>query len=280
MADALRAASVVPEFRRALHLHLVETSPVLRAAQARALGAAAPAWHETVDTLPSAPAIVVANEFFDALPVHQFERTEAGWRERLVDLAASGDGLVFRLAERPTRALPLVPERIAAALPGSRHEVSPAALVVARALGKRVAEFGGAVLVVDYGYMLGGRGDTLQAVRGHRPHDVLAEPGTADLTAHVDFAALADAAAEGGARCHGPVTQGSFLRALGIEARLEALLRNATAAQAEQLLSGCRRLIDAAEMGTLFKVMAIADPRIDELAGLPNEAQLEAVPRP
>jgi NADH dehydrogenase [ubiquinone] 1 alpha subcomplex assembly factor 7 len=272
MADALRATKLAPAFRAAIEIHLVETSPVLRAAQARAVGDAGPVWHDTIETLPKAPLIAIANEFFDALPVHQFVRGEQGWRERLVDLAPSGDGLCFKVAPGPTRALPLVPGRLADAPLGSVFEVGPLALVVARELGRHAAEHGGAALVIDYGYMLGGRGDTLQAVRGHERHEALAEPGAADITAHVDFAALAESAIEGGGRCHGPVTQASFLRALGIEARLHGLLKNATPAQAEALLTGVRRLIDPAEMGTLFKVLAIADPKLPALAGLPSDA--------
>jgi NADH dehydrogenase [ubiquinone] 1 alpha subcomplex assembly factor 7 len=269
MADALRALKVAPAFRAAARLHLVETSPVLREAQARRLGEAEPIWHETIETLPKAPMIAVANEFFDALPVHQLCRTAEGWRERLVDLDASGDRLSFVVAHGATRAAPPVPQRLAVAPEGSVFEVSPLAMAVARELGRHATEHGGAVLVVDYGYVAGEIGDTLQAVRGHAPHDVLAEPGTADLTAHVDFAGLAAAAREGGARCHGPATQGDFLRALGIGPRLEALLAQATPDQASLLRSGCRRLIDPEEMGRLFKVLAIADPRIEGLAGLP-----------
>jgi NADH dehydrogenase [ubiquinone] 1 alpha subcomplex assembly factor 7 len=266
MADALRAAEVRPAFRRALRVHLVETSPVLRAAQKRILHDAT-SWHETLETLPHGPLLVVANEFFDALPAHQFVRTEGGWRERVVKLDPSGDGLSFGLAERTTKAQRLIPTRLAEAPVGTQWEVSPTALVIAAQLGRRIAEDGGAALVVDYGHLLGGTGETLQAVRGHERHEPLAEPGTADLTTHVDFAALADAAGAAGATCHGPVTQRAFLRALGLEIRAAALVEAATPEQAPLVESGARRLIEPRGMGTLFKVLAIAHPKLSELAG-------------
>lgn len=266
MADALRAAEVRPPFRRALRVHLVETSPVLRAAQKKALGDA-PSWHETLETLPHGPLLAIANEFFDALPAHQFVRSESGWRERVVRLDPSGDGLSFDLAERPTKAQRLIPSRLGEAPVGTQWEVSPTALVIAAELARRTADDGGAALVVDYGHVLGGTGETLQAVRGHQRHEPLAEPGKADLTTHVDFAALADAATAAGAVCHGPVTQRAFLRALGLELRAAALVKAASPAQAPLVESGARRLIEPGGMGTLFKALAIADPKLTDLAG-------------
>jgi NADH dehydrogenase [ubiquinone] 1 alpha subcomplex assembly factor 7 len=270
MADLLRAARTLPAFSAALSVHLVEVRPVLRRAQEARLAAVGPTWHESLDTLPEGPALVVANEFFDALPVYQFVKTSEGWRERLVRLDQSGDGLSFTLAEQATKALAFVPERLSNAAVGTLYEVCPSAVTTASVLARRLRADGGAALVIDYGRMLGGTGDTLQAVRGHQRHDVLAEPGAADLTTHVNFSILAEAATSGGARVLGPVTQGAFLRSLGVEARTQTLLRSASAAQAELLLTGTRRLIDGDEMGTLFKVMAIAHPSLQVLAGFPN----------
>ena len=266
MADALRAAAVRPAFRRALRVHLVETSPVLREAQGKSLADAA-SWHESLETLPHGPLLAIANEFFDALPAHQFVRTEHGWRERVVRLDPSGDGLSFALAPRETKAQRFIPARLATAEVGTQWESSPAALDLAGQLAHRVVEGGGAALVIDYGHVLGGSGETLQAVRGHTRHEPLAEPGTADLTTHVNFAALADAAAEAGAVCHGPVTQRAFLRALGLDRRLAKLLAAATSAQAPLVESGARRLIEPGGMGSLFKALAIADPKLSDLAG-------------
>lgn len=266
MKDALRAAAIRPAFRQALHVHLVETSPVLRAAQRKALGDA-PCWHDSLKTVPRGPMLVLANEFFDALPVHQFVRTERGWRERVVTLDAAGERLAFGLAERPTKAQRHLPARLADAPVGTEWEVSPIALDLAAALAHRVVEDGGAALVIDYGHVLGGPGETLQAVRGHQRHDPLVEPGTADLTTHVDFAALAEAAEAAGAACHGPVTQRAFLLALGLDLRLATLMKTASPSQAPLVESGARRLIESGGMGTLFKVLALADPKLSDLAG-------------
>ena len=260
MADALRAATVMPGFRQAIDLHLVETSPTLRARQLEALGDAA--WHDRFETVPAGPMLLIANEFFDALPVHQFQATAAGWRERLVALEAGGEGFRPALASAPSPAAALISPTLdpAGLPPGSVVEVAPAGIALAAAIGARLTADGGAAVIIDYGHAASAAGDTLQAVRGHRRHPVLAEPGAADLTAHVDFAALGRAAARSGARVHGPVTQGAFLRALGIEARTAALKAEATAGQAEAIVTGGRRLIDEAEMGNLFKVLALCAP--------------------
>jgi NADH dehydrogenase [ubiquinone] 1 alpha subcomplex assembly factor 7 len=258
MADALRAVAVAPSFRRALRLHLVERSRPLRAAQARTLGAAAPCWHDDVATLPAGPLLLVANEFLDALPIRQLQRMKAGWHERRIGLAADGTALAFVLDPAPSLLAANLPFASADAQAGAIAEISPAVLALGRELGARLAAEGGAALFIDYGYYPSACGDTLQAVRRHCRHEVLTAPGTADLTAHVDFAAFADAARSAGAGTHGPVSQGAFLTALGIDARAAALLRNATPTQADAIRSACRRLIATEEMGTLFKVLALS----------------------
>ncbi len=268
MADALRAARTLPGFIEAARLHLVETSPVLRGVEARALAGFRPEWHDSIASLPEGPLVVIANEFLDALPIRQFVKTAAGWREKLIGLSAEENGLAFAAAPGPTPALALIPPAFAAAPEGSHFEVSPAALAIADALARRFAATGGAALFIDYGYWPRGLGDTLQAVRRHRRHDILAAPGEADLTAHVDFAAIAEAAANAGARVWGPVAQGEFLRRLGLPARAERLLQGASPAQAADIGAACRRLTDPAERGTLFKALCIAAPGTPEPAGL------------
>jgi len=258
MADALRAAAGVPGFRSALRVHLVEISPALRERQREALAAAVPdpgpAWHDGLETVPEGPLLLIANEFFDALPVRQFQRTEAGWCERLVDWdPATGD---FRFVLSPPAG------RLPAAGPpdvpvGGIVEVCPAGSGVARAIGARVVASGVGALIVDYGYARSAAGETLQAVRGHRYHPPLADPGEADLTAHVNFQALAAAASEAGAICHGPVDQGDFLERLGLSARAAALATSATERQAADIESARRRLAGGDQMGTLFKALAI-----------------------
>ncbi|HXP74973.1 MAG TPA: SAM-dependent methyltransferase [Stellaceae bacterium] len=269
MADALRALAVAPDFRRALRVHLVETSPALRAIQARTLAPAAPAWHEDLNTVPAGPFLLVANEFLDALPIRQFERRGGRWHERRLGLAPDNSTLAFVLDPTPSASAALLPQRLATAPDGSVAEVCPAALGLAGDLGRRLAADRGAALFIDYGHAESACGDTLQAVRQHRYHPVLEAPGSADLTAHVDFEAFAGAARAAGARLCGPVTQGGFLRSLGIELRLQQLLANASPELRPTLQSGVHRLIDGHEMGTLFKVLALTDPTLPTPAGFP-----------
>ena len=247
MADALRAAKVVPGFRDAAAVHLVETSPVLRERQGLTLADATPTWHDAIDTLPDGPLIVVANEFFDALPIRQFVRAATGWHERLVDVAADG---TFQFVLAP-QALADGPRQAAA---GSVLEICPAAQGIMQQLARRLMREDGAILVIDYGPPTG---DSLQAVRAHRRHAVLDAPGEADLTALVDFAALAAAAGSAGAQAWGPVPQGEFLRRLGIEQRAALLTAKASAAQASAIAAALQRLTDAAAMGTLFQASAV-----------------------
>ncbi len=264
MADALRAARVVPAFRSALRVHLVETSPTLRVAQAAALGRAGldhpPAWHDSLAGLPEAPLLGIANEFFDALPIRQFQRTAAGWRERLIDWDEANRHLRFVLSARPDPAALLIDRGLAAAPVGAIAEIGLTGRALAAELGRRMVESGGAALIVDYGYERPAAAETLQAVRRHKTVDPLAEPGEADLTAHVDFAALAAAARAAGAVVTGPVAQGEFLARLGIGQRAAMLKRNAAAAQAAEIDAALARLIAPDQMGALFKVLAMTAP--------------------
>ncbi len=257
MADALRAAGAVPGFLDAADLHLIDVSPALRALQADRLSAFDPQWHDDLAGVPDGPAIVVANEFFDALPIAQLVRSQAGWRERRLAFDPENGGPLWTLTpgNSPLAAL-LDPTVRATAEPGEIAEVSPPSLSVADALARRIAEQGGAALVIDYGHSKSGAGDTLQAVKAHGFADVLATLGEADLTAHVDFAALARAVGQASGAAWGPVTQGAFLATLGIEARADRLCSAASAAQARDIRAAMARLIDPREMGTLFKVAA------------------------
>jgi len=271
MADALRAARVAPGFGAALRLHFVEISPALRARQGQTLaqstGAARPTWHESLDQVPDGPLLLVANEFFDALPIRQFEKRPEGWCERLVTLAPDGETFAFALAPPGPQAAALLPAALRAAAPGAVAEVSAPAIAIAGEIGRRLATGGGAALIIDYGHAEPRTGATLQAVRRHAAHPVLEDPGAADLTAHVDFAMLARAATEAGARAHGPVPQGRFLEALGIGARARTLGKSATPDQASEIASALRRLTHPREMGELFKVLALAHPDLGPPAG-------------
>ena len=252
MADLWRATRGVPGFHAAATLWLVEASPVLRAAQARRLPHAH--WADTADALPEgAPLFLVANEFFDALPIRQFRRDGAGWREVLVGLK---DG-ALALGLGDPLSPPDLAHRLADTAPGMIVETCPAARPVMAAIESRIAAQGGAALIVDYGDWRS-RGDTFQALRNHAFADPLAEPGLADLTAHVDFEALAQAAPRLSASALTP--QGDLLRALGIEARATRLAQGLSGRAREQHMAALRRLTGPQEMGSLFKALALVAP--------------------
>ncbi|PKQ09266.1 MAG: methyltransferase [Alphaproteobacteria bacterium HGW-Alphaproteobacteria-12] len=253
MADALRAMHKVPGMVDAASVFFVETSPVLRAAQRARVPQAE--WHERLDGLPEMPLFLVANEFFDALPITQYRRDESGWHERYVDHREGRFVPVLSpIALADDRTLPPAMRR---AGNGESVEISPASCAIAEAVSMRIASHGGAGLIIDYGHAKSAPGDTLQAVRDHEFTDPFEAPGEADLTAHVDFEALSRAIRNGGADPHGPVAQGVFLEALGIGARAEALRGNANASQREDIRTARERLTAPSQMGSLFKVLGI-----------------------
>ena len=264
MADMLRATRVLPGFREAAAVHLVETSPVLREVQAMTLaGKAEPIWHERVETALKGPAIIVANELLDALPLDQFVMTDQGWRERLVGLDGEGR-LAFGLAATASDAA-----GPATAPTGAILEQPLAALSLVSSVASHVAREGGGALFVDYGSLQSGFGDTLQAMRRHAFVDPLDQPGGADVTVHVDFARMVQAARRAGAATHGQVRQADFLLALGLAERAQALSRKATPEQAASINSAFDRLTErgATGMGDLFKVLAVSHPGLPPLPG-------------
>lgn len=256
--DALDTAR---RYGLAPRVHFVESSTALKAIQLAAMPQAQ--WHSDLSTLPvNGPLLIVANEFLDALPVRQLVRTAVGWRERMVGLQ---DGQLAAVAgSAPMDGI--IPPRHAAAPEGAIIETCPAAAAVLYEVAGRLAAQGGAALFIDYGHAEPRLGSTLQAVRAHRMVDVFACPGEADLTAHVDFAALAPIVQSRGVRWLGTVDQGPWLRALGIEARAEALARHAPD-HADALAAARDRLIGEGQMGALFKVMGIAAARWPDGAG-------------
>ena len=272
IADAGRTwRQVAPEFSLTARVHLVETSPTLRARQRAALAAAAtpPTWHATLAEVPEGPMIVLANEFFDALPVRQYVRRGGGWRQRLVGMAPAGESFAFvdGSVVDPAGALEASSEdvrrQLAAVADGEILELCPAAEALAADIGRRLADHGGAALIVDYGPAHSGLGETLQAVRDHRYADPLAAPGRADLSHHVDFQRLRAAAEGRGARVWGPIPQGLLLARLGLAARAEALAAAAPSAlQADAIRGAVRRLVHPGRMGLLFKALAIAHPNL------------------
>ncbi len=251
MADALRATRGVPGFHAALSLHLVEASPSLRALQARALAGFAPCFHANVADLPDGPIYLVANEFFDALPIRQFQKGQgAEWHERMI--GAQDGRLTWGLA--PASPIAALARRADSVTQGQIVETCTPAEAIAGDIGRRVASHGGAALIVDYGDWES-LGDTFQALRAHAPADPLEAPGTADLTAHVAFGPLARAAQP--ARASALTPQGVFLERLGITARARVLAQNLAGPALESHVAAHKRLTHPAQMGHLFKTLAL-----------------------
>jgi NADH dehydrogenase [ubiquinone] 1 alpha subcomplex assembly factor 7 len=274
MSDALRALRVLPPLYQLLTIHLVEVNPVLREKQRATLsGVRNITWHDSIDDVLDGPSVIFANEYFDVLPIHQVVRRETGWHERTVELDDNGK-LVFGYAPDPTpRFEVLLPPLVRAAPGGAVFEWRPDNEVMK--IARRVREQDGAALIVDYGHLRSDAGDTFQAIARHSFTDPLENPGQADVTAHVDFQALARASEDLGARVHGPVTQGDFLKRLGIEARAASLMAKASPEAAAEVESALKRLTDSGRggMGSMFKAIGISQPDLISLAGFSDVAQ-------
>ncbi|NBX04383.1 MAG: class I SAM-dependent methyltransferase [Alphaproteobacteria bacterium] len=243
MSDMLRITRHVEGFHNSLSINMVETSPYLRAAQQGKLYGQHPdiSWLETIE-LPPKPLLLVANEFFDALPIRQFVSQGKEISERMIALR---DGKFIFSPENA----PVI------------REHCPAALDITRKISAHIAAHGGVALFIDYGYIGGSRADTLQALKNHEYHDPLEDVGDADLTAHVDFNALKDAAKAGGATVHGVISQGMFLSRLGAPVRAKMLCKNASDEQQKTILSALSRLIEPEQMGDLFKMICLTGAR-------------------
>lgn len=249
--DALRAMR-----RQGLNpqVHFVEGSEALRAVQHSLVPDAQ--WHDDLETIPDdAPLLLIGNEFLDALPVRQLVQTPKGWRERMVDFQE--DRFLPVVGDRPMDAA--VPEQWKDSPDQTLIETCPGAATVVDEIAGRLVRQGGAALLIDYGYAQSQTGSTLQALKGHKKVDPFTYPGEADLTCLVDFAAMAEVALSGGARHLGTVTQGAFLRALGIDIRA-AQLAKASPDQATEIEAGRARLVNEDQMGDLFKVMGLVSP--------------------
>ena len=279
MADALRALRVLPPLYQALQVHLVEINPVLREKQKAMLSnARSITWHDSLDTVPVGPSVILANEYFDVLPIHQVVKRESGWHERTVEITAD-DQLMFGASVEPLpRFEVLLPPLVRAAPKGAVFEWRPDTEMMK--IASRVRDHGGAALIIDYGHLRSDAGDTLQAIARHSFADPLKDPGQADVTAHVDFQALGRAAEDVGARVHGPVSQGEFLKRLGIETRAVTLMAKATPEISEDVSGALKRLTDSGRggMGSMFKVIGISDPAIPTLVALSDDTGIEANP--
>ncbi len=303
MRDALRAiGKMAPDFRAALRLHLIETSPRLRARQAEALPDAA--WHDALSELPPGPLILIANEFLDALPIRQFVHRPDGWAERFVDSGQFAEQPVGpdlgKLSACGTATRPPSPDlsprkreerekegggqilplpRVGGEGRGEGDRMAPRVLEIcepardlAAWLGARLTGQGGAALILDYGPDRSAPGDSLQAIRDGRPSDPLGAPGEADLTAHVDFAAVADTARKAGAAVHGPLPQGVFLARLGLFQRTDRLARGQPPAGGAAFIAAAQRLAEPMHMGRLFKTLAITRPGLPTPPGFERDA--------
>ncbi|MBZ0262824.1 MAG: SAM-dependent methyltransferase [Hyphomicrobiales bacterium] len=240
MADILKAAKVMPGFREAARIHLVEMSPILRRLQKQKLGQVT--WHDTFADVPEGPLLLIANEFLDAIPLRQFEKRHGKWLERCV--GAEGMGFMPAALDNAQGAN------------GDVIEFAPQRSGIAQEIGQRLARDGGCALIIDYGHLQTAPGDTLQAVRAHEYVAVTDQPGESDITSHVDFEALAKAFRQGGAVVHPAITQRAFLLAMGLEQRAAILSSKADANSKTILDRAVARLAGETEMGNLFKVMA------------------------
>jgi NADH dehydrogenase [ubiquinone] 1 alpha subcomplex assembly factor 7 len=251
MADMLRTLrKAAPPMAAALSVHLVETSPRLREIQRHTLGDGV-SWHDRLDSVPDQPMILVANEFFDALPIRQFEKRLGQWHERVVGI------------EDGSLALGLVPAELGPqGRDGDVIEFAPVRHDVGRAIGERLGRNPGAALVIDYGHLATAPGDTLQAMRSHAHVPVTEQPGRCDLTSHVDFEGLAKAIAAGGGLVHPPLTQRAFLLAMGLDERTRQLAAKSDAATSSRLIRQAERLAAEDQMGKLFKVLAATSPEL------------------
>ncbi|XP_052198121.1 uncharacterized protein LOC127805005 [Diospyros lotus] len=301
MADLLRGASKFKNFRDSMHIHMVECSPTLQKVQysnlqcvdedisnmniekrtISTLVGTPISWHATLEEVPTGvPTIIIAHEFYDALPVHQFQKTSRGWCEKMIDVAEDSS-FQFVLSPQPTPANLYLMNRFkwAAAEEMSnldQTEVCPSAMELTQTIAKRISSDGGGALIIDYG-LNGVVSDSLQAIRKHKFVNILDNPGTADLSAYVDFASIRHSAEETSedVSVHGPITQSQFLGSLGINFRVEALLENCTDEQAESLRTGYWRLVGEGEapfwegpddqvpigMGTRYLAMAIVNKK-------------------
>jgi NADH dehydrogenase [ubiquinone] 1 alpha subcomplex assembly factor 7 len=261
MSDVMRVAAAAEGFVNAAHVQLFETNPHLKAEQEKRLGAYNPYWASEIDAIADGPVLIVANEFFDALPIRQFVKAPDGWHERQVGLKDGRRAFGLSPTPIPDFALPVA---MRGAELGAVYEAPLAGTEVMSRLAGIVARQGGAILAIDYGYAETRAGETLQAVRRHAFADPLQSPGEADISAHVNFAALAEAATKAGLTAHGLTGQGEFLKRLGIAERAAALAR-ANPGAMPAIEAALKRLTSADQMGELFKVLCVASPGLEPM---------------
>ncbi|UTW54972.1 class I SAM-dependent methyltransferase [Kordiimonas sp. SCSIO 12610] len=252
MADILRATKMVPNFHEAIDIHFVETSKQLKTLQKEKVPDAN--WHDQIHDVPEGFSLIVANEFFDALPIHQFEKKDGIWFERMV---ATKNGALEYVLSNPGPQFSLVPSSFKAKENGSIYEVCPAALSITGIVSERIKKYGGSAIIIDYGYIQSTGGDTFQALKHHTYVPTLENPGSADLTAHVAFDQLANVAKEIGVKVNGAFEQGAFLMQAGIGERAQNLAKDAPEDLQKKILGELVRLTAPDQMGQLFKVLLL-----------------------
>jgi NADH dehydrogenase [ubiquinone] 1 alpha subcomplex assembly factor 7 len=252
MHDLLRGTKHIPDFHNSVHISIIDASPSLQALQQQCLQGAHPniCWYNTLSDIPSKPMLFIANELFDALPIHQYEQRKGQWYERMVGVDSQGQ-LCFMLSKMPNQA---IQQEHMTDIDGAVVEMSTASISLMQEIVGRINCDGGMALIIDYGYTQSQYNDTLQAVKQHQYHPVLEDVGHADITAHVDFSALQKASDNPST----VITQGEFLQSLGIKERSEMLKHNASLVQQQDIDSATERLISEDQMGNLFKVMIVS----------------------
>lgn len=262
MADILHAAANQTAFIKAASVVFVEKSKQLKSEQKKRVADAL--WIEDINALPDGPTLLVANEFFDALPIHQFQKHDGLWLERKIGIK---DGKLNWSLSAPSAALSIMPESLNASENGSIVELCPTAMSTAGTIAAHIAKYSGAALIIDYGYDKSAVGDTFQAMKDHQYSYPLDNIGTSDLTAHVNFDMIADAARQKGVTIHGPVAQGPFLMSIGMGERAMGLSKDGETKEQEHILSALMRLTSPDQMGELFRVLALTSLEQTKVAG-------------
>lgn len=276
MADLLRATKGIEGFYGSIKIHFLETSPRLKQMQAQALRGfedviAPPVWHDDLSSVPDdKPLFSIANEFLDALPIRQIVKSADGWLEKCVHITQDGE-LSYITKPAEAELIIFLPEHSANAKENDLYEISPARYGWVNRFADKLNKSSGAGLFIDYGFDGPASGDTFQAVKDHGYADPLATPGKADLTAHVDFSQLRQAAKEQGAIFYGVQTQGNFLKHLGIEQRAEILKSQTDDETAANIEQDLHRLVSAEKMGELFKVACLTSPDFSVPEGFEHE---------
>ena len=272
MSDILRTIKILSDYSGKLEVHLIESNSDLRSIQAKAFSGYNPVWHDDLSSLPEKPWMLIANEFLDALPIHQFIFNNNAWHKRLVGINTSGTGLVWGLDRLPSNLGKILPQDPYEKVKNeSVAEICPSAHTIVSHIANNVLNHGGAALLIDYGDERHAMGNSLQSISSQKPVDPLLAPGLCDLSSHVDFSSIRGAAVSSGADFHGPVSQSAFLHALGISQRVSMLKAVASQKQQQSIDSSLHRLTASEHMGSLFKVAAITHPTAPTPAGFSNK---------